>query len=134
MTTPAEMQPIPVTVHGVSAEVSATLGAPPPRTRTVSCRPYTVVLTSDQPVAEILAWDDTRLYALVQAGGSDVVINNSKAEALAPQNQAAGLAAPIGMILPYGNTTPTKIPGGRQWFAAAAAYPAQVTVLAVMGD
>lgn len=128
-----DLVPVPVHVTGVADGV--TLGqAPAPRRGRTGCRTYTVVLTAAQPVAEILALDPARVYALVQAGGNDTVISNSFAEISAAANQAAGLPAPVGMVLPFGNTTPVKIPGPDRWWAAAAAYPALVTVLAVMED
>ncbi len=111
------------------------LGPPPApargRRKRITTRAFTVVLTAATPVDTILPADPARLYALVQAGGADVVINNNKGEAQNVANQAAGLPAPIGMVLPYGNTVPTKIPGGDRWWAAAAVYPAQITVLVV---
>lgn len=128
-------QPVPVHVTSIDAQVQ--LGqapaAAPPRPR-IGCRPYTVVLTSNNPVLPILDWDDKRVYALVQAGGNDAVISNNKSEAYSAANQVATLPSPIGMVLPYGNTAPTKIPGGEQWWAAAAAYPTQITVLVVQED
>jgi hypothetical protein len=119
------VQPIPVHVTG--ADVQLQQASSP----VIGCRAHTVVLTSTNPVQEILGWDDKRVYALVQAGGNDAVINNSYAEIGNGANVAPGLPNPVGMVLPYGNTVPTKIPGGQRWWAAAAAYPTQVTVLEV---
>jgi len=127
-----DVQPVPVHVTGID-EGLALAGAAAPRRR-VGCRAYTVVLTAASPVQEILALDGKRAYALVQAGGNQAVINNNFAEINNAANVAAGLPAPVGMMLPYGNTTPTRIPGGERWWAAAAAYPTQVTVLAVQED
>jgi hypothetical protein len=127
-----DVQPVPVHVTGVD-EGLALAGAAPPR-RPVGCRAYTVVLTATSPVQEILALDDKRAYALVQAGGNQAVINNNFAEISNAANQVAGLPNPVGMMLPFGNTVPTKIPGGQRWWAAAAAYPTQVTVLVVQED
>jgi hypothetical protein len=123
----------PVRVHITGSDLGGSGQPSPPGPRAqVHCRPYTVVLTSTQPVRSILDLDARRRYALVQAGGSNVIISNSKSEAENTANQAAGQPNPIGMVLPYGNTTPTKIPGGEHWYAAAASFPAQVTVLVVM--
>lgn len=122
----------PVPVHVTGAAPGVQLGGR--AARRVGCRPYTVVLTAANPVQEILGLDAKRAYALVQAGGNDAVISNNNAEISAPVNQVAGLPAPIGMVLPYGNTAPTRIPGGERWWAAAAAYPTQVTVLVVQED
>jgi hypothetical protein len=119
----------PVPVHVTGTDVPLQQAAPP--SPVIGCRPYTVVLTAAQPVQEILALDGKRVYALVQAGGNDAVISNNYAEIGNAANVVAGLPNPIGMVLPYGNTVPTKIPGGQRWWAAAAAYPTQVTVLAV---
>ena len=126
------VQPVPVHVTGID-EGLALAGAAPPR-RPVGTRAYTVVLTATNPVQEILALDGKRAYALVQAGGNDAVINNSYAEISNAANQVATLPNPVGMVLPYGNTVPTKIPGGQRWWAAAAAYPTQITVLVVQED
>ena len=123
----------PVKVHVASAAPGALNGTATRRKR-ASCRPYTVVLTSTNPVQTILDLDDSRSYALVQAGGFDVVINNSNGEAQNAANQVSGLPDPVGMVLSCGNTAPTRIPGGERWWAAAAEYPAQVTVLVVQED
>ena len=122
-----------VRVHVASSDVSLG-GSERPAKKRVGCRPYTVVLTSTNPVQTILDGDDSRVYALVQAGGFDVVINNSLGEAQNAANQVSGLPDPIGMVLSCGNTAPTRIDGGQRWWAAAAQYPAQVTVLAVQED
>lgn len=123
------LEAIKVHVESVSPGV---LGPAAPAARPViGCRAYTVVLTSTNPVQTILDADDKRVYALVQAGGNDCVINNNNGEAQNAANQASGLPNPLGMILTSGNTGPTKIPGGQRWWAAAAAYPTQVTVLVV---
>lgn len=126
-------QPV-VRVHVASADVQLGGQAPAPARRRIGCRPSTVVLTSTTPVQTILDANPKRAYALVQAGGFDVVISNSKGEAENQANQVAGLPNPIGMVLSYGNTMPTKIPGGERWYAAAAQYPAQVTILAVLEE
>ena len=131
--TTGDVQPVPVHVTGID-EGLALGAAQPPRRRRVGCRAYTVVLTAASPVQEILGLDPKRAYALVQAGGNQAVINNNYAEIGNAANIAAGLPAPVGMLLPNGNTAPTKIPGGDRWWAAAAAYPAQVTVLVVQED
>ena len=123
----------PVDVHLASADPGVLQPAAAPRPR-IGCRTYTVVLTSTSPVDTILDQDDKRSYALVQAGGNDAVISNNKTEAFAKENLVAGLPTPIGMVLPFGNTAPTKIPGGDRWWAAAAAYPTQITVLVVQED
>ena len=128
-----DYKPIKVHVESVSAEASGSVPAARPRKRR-SGRPYTVVLTSTNPVQTILDLDDKRVYALVQAGGFDVVINNNLGEAQNAANQVSGLPDPIGMVLSCGNTVPTRIDGGQRWWAAAAQYPAQVTVLAVQED
>lgn len=122
-----------VRVHLASSDVPAG-GAQPAAKRRVSCRPYTVVLTSTNPTQTILDLDGKRAYALLQAGGYDVVINNSHAEAQNSANTTSGLPGPIGMVLTCGNTAPTKVPGGEHWYATAAQYPAQVTVLVVQED
>lgn len=124
-----EIQPVSVHVTSIDAGVLQPPAAAP--SPVIGCRPYTVVLTSSVPVDTILDRDPKRAYALVQAGGNNVVISNNKTEAFAKENLVAGLPNPSGMVLPFGNTTPTKIPGGDRWWAAAAAYPAQITVLVV---
>jgi hypothetical protein len=126
------VEPVPVHVTGIDEGLALAGAAPPPRR--AGCRPYTVVLTAAVPVDTILDLDAKRAYALVQAGGNDVVISNNRTEAYNAANQVAGLPNPIGMVLPSGNTAPTKIPGGDRWWAAAAAYPTQVTVLVVQED
>lgn len=122
------IEAIKVHVESAAPGVLAPAPAAPPR---LGCRPYTVVLTADNPVQTILDLDDKRVYALIQAGGYDCVINNSNGEASNSANQVPGLPNPVGMVLTAGNTAPTKIPGGQRWWAAAAQYPAQVTVLVV---
>lgn len=125
------------TYEPVSVRVSnlAELAGQPAPSKRIGCRAYTVVLTANTPVQTILDADAKRKYALVQAGGFDVVISNNNGEAQNAANQVTGLPNPIGMVLSNGNTVPTKIPGGDRWYAAAAQYPAQITVLAVLeGD
>jgi len=123
----------PINVHVASSDVALGGSERTARKRT-GCRPYTVVLTSTNPVQTILDGDPSRVYALVQAGGYDVVINNSNGEINNAANQVSGLPDPVGMVLSCGNTAPTRIPGGERWWAAAAEYPAQVTVLVVQED
>lgn len=90
----------------------------------------TETLTTTRPVGELLGYAKTRLYTLMQAGGNNVVIAD-KSSAQNPANQVSGLPNPQGMVLPYTNTAPTKIPGGQELWAAAAAYPAQITMAVV---
>lgn len=120
-----------IKVHVESAAPGVLSPAAQPARPVIGCRAYTVVLTSSNPVQTILDFDDKRVYALVQAGGNDAVVNTNYGEIGNAANQASGLPNPVGMILPAGNTVPTKIPGGQRWWAAAAEYPAQVTVLVV---
>jgi hypothetical protein len=125
-----ERPAVRVHVESMTPDAFTGMSAPRPRKK-VFCRPYTVVLTSTITTETILDENDKRLYALVAAGGNDVIINNSKAEAQNEANTTSGLPNPIGFYLSAGFTTPTKIPGGQKWYATAAAYPAQITVLCV---
>lgn len=118
----------PIKVHVASSDVGP---GEQSGKKAVFCRAYTVVLTSAITTEAILELDPKRLYALVAAGGNDVIINTSKGEAQNVANTTTGLPNPIGFYLSAGFTVPTKLPGGQKWYASAAAYPAQVTVLVV---
>ena len=120
-----EHQP-PVRVHVASSDVPMAS-----RSRKLVSHFGTVVLTAAIPADDLLPLDPKRVYALVQAGGNNAVICESLAEAQNAANQATGLPNPIGYVLPVGNTQPTKIPGSQRMWCAAAAYPTQVTWVAV---
>jgi hypothetical protein len=116
----------PIGVHIKSSDV-AIGGGGRKRRRVIF---LTETFTSTRPVGELLGYSASRLYVLMQAGGANVVIAD-KASAQNPANQVSGLPNPQGMVLPYTNTAPTRIPGGQELWAAAAAYPAQVTMAVV---
>ena len=118
-TTPARA----VSVHLASSDVP--IGNPAGRERAVSF--YTLVLTADDPVQQVLRPDPNRVTARVQAGGANVVLTKTKG---AGQNATADAAqaTPHGMLLPYTNTAPYPLDTTGEVWAAAASYPAQVAV------
>ena len=91
--------------------------------------PYTVVLTADDPVQQLLPRGETREYALVQVLDNDAVITVSKGEGQAPANTGdTTLAAPNGAIIPTGVVVPLRCTN--EVWAAAATYPTRISVIA----
>lgn len=118
---------VPIGVHVASSDVPLGSGGRPRRRYTMF---FTKTLSAAVPVDQILGSTPTRLYVLLQAGGANVIIAASQGTAQNAANTTVGQPLPQGMVLPYTNTAPTRIEGSGQLWAAAASYPAQVTVAA----
>ena len=85
-------------------------------------------ITAAEPTIQLLNFNATRLYVLMQAGGYNCVIATDKGTAQNAANQTAGQPNPIGLVLTAGNTGMTKIEGTSELWATAAQYPAQITM------
>lgn len=117
----------PIKVHVASSDVDI---KPAKKQRTAIFR--TFVLSSATPVDRILGPEPNRVIAYVQAGGNNVVLAGSKAQAQASANiNDTTLANANGCILPYNNTTPYPLETTTEVWAAAASYPAQVTMTVI---
>jgi hypothetical protein len=97
----------PVRVHVVSTEVAAA----PKRRKQKRTVCNTAVLTSTEPVQEILPKSDKRVVAFVQALDNDVVIVTSISQGQAKSNTATNVPYPSGTYLPKANTAPLRIDG-----------------------
>lgn len=113
----------PVRVH-VVADSTATPATP--RRMAVTYR--TIVLTTTSPVQNLLGTDPSRCHVLVQATTNDVVLAATEAQAQDAANQASGIPAPDGFLLPHANTAPARLETTEQLWAAAATYPAIVSL------
>lgn len=117
-----------VRVHIGSSDVP--LGAPAPARRRRSVTFRTIVLSSDVPVDQVMQPDPNRVIAYVQAGGADVVLTKSKGDAQA-NTRDASYSAPVGTLLPFGNTVPYPLETNDEVWVGSAVYPAQVSVTIV---
>lgn len=127
MTTPAGMDPVPVIVHGLSAEASASIGTPtPPRpVRPVRTRFLAETVDDINPVRPLLPADPDRVCAWIQATGGDVVLCASQPD--------AQQSPPQGAVLPSANTAPWPVAGqGAVWAAQKTA--ASSCVISVTAD
>lgn len=105
--------------------------APPRRRRLRNAVVQTYNLTALHPIHHFLPYDTNRLYALVQAGGSNVVVCTDLSQAQDPANQVAGVPNPNGYLLTAGNTVPVKIEGCQNMWVVANTYPSQLTWIAI---
>jgi hypothetical protein len=117
-----------VQVHIKSSEVPFVAAHPQRRPQAPNF--FTIVLTSIEPVKQILPPDPKRIIAYVQAGGFNVVLTTTKGDAQHNTSDPT-YATPTGMVLPYGNTAPYPLPTTGEVWAASASYPAQVTVTTI---
>lgn len=115
----------PVKVHVVADSTRQATPASPPR---MAGMYLTIVLTSAAPVRNLIGTDPNREYILAQASGNDVVLCATKAQALDAYNEATGLPNPDGLLLPKANTAPSPLKTTEALWAAAAAYPALVSL------
>jgi hypothetical protein len=123
----ASMSPVPVKLTNPEA-----LGGAGPRKRRVKQITFrTRNLTATSPIAHLCAYDETRLYILIQAGGNNVVLCTDISEAQDPANQVAGIPNPNGFVLTAGNTNPIPVPGCQPIWAVGNTYPSQVTWITV---
>lgn len=124
MTMP-DIPPVPVRVVSVAP---GTIGPGAYPAKTEFCTVRTFLFSAASPSHVVLPADATRLIAYVQAGGNNVVICTDKGMEQDPANLVAGLPAPNGLVIPFGNTGPYPLRGINEFRAVAASYPAQLTV------
>jgi hypothetical protein len=126
MTHPSGGYP-PISVHIASSDV----GTPAkPARRRYHVIPRTIVLTTDEPVAQLLRPDPGREYAIIIPRTNDVVLCESKGDAQATSNVSdTTFARPNGGVIPKDVEIRIPLITSELW-AAAATYPTRVTVLA----
>jgi len=127
-----EMVPIPVRLH--PQDLAALAG----HLKSGKCH-YditfrTIVLTAGgvgYSIRPLCAADPSREYLMVQAFTNDVVLCETQSRAQDAANAVAGLPNPEGYLLWHTNVMPTRIDSSDLIWIAAAAFPAQVTVMLV---
>jgi hypothetical protein len=92
-----EIIPVPVVLANAEALAGAVTGTRKRYRKAVM--PRTIVLSAANPVLPLLGQDLSRLYALVEAFGNDVVLCESLSQANDPFNDVAGLPNPQGYLL-----------------------------------
>lgn len=118
---PEEMTAVPVCI----ADPVVTVPVVPQHT---SFR--TVVLTSDDPVRQILPLDPLRVSATVISPDNDAVLAGSKSQASDKANLSdTTLARPNGTLLPKALTAGMPISSTDAVWVAAATYPSRISVL-----
>lgn len=125
-----QLIPIPVTAHIASVGPGLSLGSYGKRECGYHVIPRTVVLTSDEPVKQLLAPNPNREYAIIIARTNDVVLCESKGDGQAASNVSdTTYANPNGSVIPHDIEITFRKITSEMW-AAAATYPTRVTVLA----
>lgn len=114
-----------VKVHIAGSDVPLTHPAPAKPRRGVALR--TFVLTSSDPVQQILPLNANRCEAYIQTTANDITLYSSKADAMAGGN--AGITVPKANTMPYPLRTTDPV------WATAAVLPTAVYVSAIIeGD
>lgn len=129
MNEPIENVPsVPVHVASIAAEVQ--LGTPRD-TRQYVLVPRTVILTSDEPVKQLAPPNPDRCRITIIANTNAIVLSRTKADAQAPGNLAATIAAPNGAYLPSGLPGVDVPETTSEIWGSTGTYPTMVTVLEV---
>lgn len=117
--------PIRVHLESSSVPMAAAADRAP---RELVPRFYTVTLTTDEPVKQVLPPSPNREYALLISLDNDVVLADSKSNAQASGNVSdTSLARPTGAAIPTGVVIPMADQG--EVWAGAASYPSRISVL-----
>jgi hypothetical protein len=119
----------PVRVHITSANEGVMIPAPGRRLRNAVT--LTKNMTAAIPIIDLVPYDTNRLYILVQAGGSNIVLCTDLSMAQDPVNQVPGVPNPNGLVLTAGNTMPLRIDGCQRMWAVGNTFPSQVTWIAI---
>lgn len=92
---------------------------------------YTVVLTTTNPIAELVGLDPLRLGVSVWVLDHDVVLCHSEAQANDSRNQDTALARPNGAVLSTSGGFPTAIPinSTQQLWVVGNTFPSRVSVI-----
>lgn len=118
-------QPEPVTPVSVCLDGPVVTVETVPQHLTCS----TVVLTSDQPVAQLLELDHLRVGAQVSALDNDVVVCHSYQQAMDAANQVSTLDMPNGFVVAKG-VPATSLRTTQQLWVVTGTYPSRVSVVA----
>jgi hypothetical protein len=86
----------------------------------------TRTLLNATPV-DLVGFDESRLYILIQAGGANVVVCTDLSQAQDPANAVPGVPNPNGLLLTAGNTMPYPIEGSQRMWVVGNTFPSQVT-------
>lgn len=129
-----------MTVHGdVFAPVPMYLTNPedlksgPPAYRRKALRTRTLILTTDNPIQDLLPQSEARCEAwLIQCGDNDVIVCHTKSQASAPSNQVATPPNPSGALIVKGIAFPVPITTNDRTWVTAAAFPTRVSVVEVV--
>ena len=134
MTEHIDMEPIPVHVTGMAAEISLAPAAPPRRRRRTEY--LTVVLTADEPQQVILPASGARVGALVQALDNDIVLGGDLSKVQAKNNLVASTPYPSGTLVPKANTRPWPVDDNGAVYAGATttASSSRISITAVYED
>lgn len=127
MTTPIEMESVPVHVTGMETALHGLFSR---KRRQYSVVPRTVKLTSDTPVDQLCRAEQNREHIIIIAQTNAVVLAKNKADAQYSGNTASSITAPNGAYLAAG--TVHKFACTSELWVATGTYPTLITVIEVI--